>query len=215
MLDDKIEELTMFEEALEIERPWRIDHHSFNHERGQLDIWISLVDKRPLTCSVCNTPGQPFYDIDQDEQVWRHLDFWEYKTFLHAPHPRVACRECGKVKYALVPWSRHNSSFTLKFDKWVLALHAQMPMVPASRLIREHDTRLWRIVHYYVDKAIEQQDLSQVRHIAVDETSSRRGHQYVTVVVDRDIRGDLRQRWQRPYHHDPICGALDRPSRDA
>ena len=41
-------------------------------------------------------------------------------------------------------------------------------------------------VHHYVDKALEKQDLSQVRHIAVDETSAQRGHHYVTVVLDSD-----------------------------
>ena len=69
-----------------------------------------------------------------------------------------------------------------------MELVKQMPVKPASHIIREHDIRIWRIIHFYVDKAMENQDLSSVRRIAVDETSSRRGHQYVTVVIDSDTR---------------------------
>ena len=98
------------------------------------------------------------------------------------------CEVCGKVKYALVPWSRYNCSFTLEFEKYVLALAKEMPVKSAARLGREHDTRLWRIVHFYVDKALSEQDLSGVTRIAVDETSSRRGHNYVTIVLDSDER---------------------------
>lgn len=105
MQEDITEELTMFEKALEIQRPWQISQKSFHPEIGQLDIWVTLVDGRPLTCAICNTPAQPVCDIDKEEQVWRYLDFWEYKTFVHAPHPRVHCRTCGEVTYALVPWS--------------------------------------------------------------------------------------------------------------
>ena len=69
-----------------------------------------------------------------------------------------------------------------------MQLVKEMPVKPASRIVREHDTRLWRIVHHYVDEALATQDLSSVQRMAVDETSSRRGHHYVTVVLDSDTR---------------------------
>ena len=95
---------------------------------------------------------------------------------------------CGNVKYAHIPWTRSNCSFTLDFERWVLQLVKEMPVKPASRSLREHDTRLWRIIHHYVDQALEQQGLANVRRIAVDETLARRGHEYVTMVIDRETR---------------------------
>lgn len=181
-------ELAMYEEALELEHPWRIVDRHFSKEAGRLDIYFEVDRGSTFTCSVCKTVGQRFYDVDKDDQTWRHLDFFQYKAYLHAPHPRVDCEVCGKVKYALVPWSRYNCSFTLEFEKYVLALAKEMPVKSAARLVREHDTRLWRIVHFYVDKALSEQDLSGVTRIAVDETSSRRGHNYVTIVLDSDER---------------------------
>src|SRR5208337_1084494 len=40
------------------------------------------------------------------------------------------------------------------------------------------------IVEHYVWPAVEALDLSQVRRIAADETSARRGHDYVSLFVD-------------------------------
>jgi transposase len=181
-------ELAMYEEALDLVHPWQIVDRHFSKEAGRLDMFLKVDTNSTFTCSVCNTDGQRFYDLDQGDQTWRHMDFFQYKAYLHAPHPRVDCTVCGKVKYALVPWSRYNCSFTLEFEKYVLSLVKEMPVNAAARIVREHDTRLWRIVHFYVDKALANQDLSAVKRIAVDETSSRRGHKYVTIVLDSDER---------------------------
>jgi transposase len=188
MEDHWMENLHMFEAALGIESPWQMLKWTFNQAESRLDFFIGFQGAQTLPCSVCHTLNQPYYDIGVDDQVWRHLDFWQYKTFLHAPHHRVDCTVCGKVKYAQIPWTRYNSNFTLLFDRWSCNIVKAMPVKPASRIVREHDTRLWRIVHHYVDQALEKQDLSQVRHIAIDETSAKRGHHYVTVVLDSDTR---------------------------
>ena len=49
-----------------------------------------------------------------------------------------------------------------------------------------HDTRLWRVIRRYTEQALEQRDLSRVRNVGFDETSSKRGHDYVSVFVDLD-----------------------------
>ena len=41
-------------------------------------------------------------------------------------------------------------------------------------------------MHHYVDQAVEAQDLSTVERVGIDETSSRRGHEYVSVFADLD-----------------------------
>lgn len=181
-------ELEMYEEALGLAFPWRVVDRHFSKEAGRLDLYIQVDTSSTFTCSACHSVGEVFYDIDKSEQTWRHLDFFQYKAYLHAPHPRVNCSKCEKVKYALVPWSRYNCSFTLEFEKYVLSLVKEMPVNAAARIVREHDTRLWRIVHFYIDKALAHQDLSGTKRIAVDETSSRRGHNYVTIVLDSDER---------------------------
>ncbi|KKO53478.1 hypothetical protein XI25_12865 [Paenibacillus sp. DMB20] len=57
-------------------------------------------------------------------------------------------------------------------------------MSAISRFGGEHDNRLWRILHHYVDNAIAAQDLSYVTKINMDETSAKRGHNYITIFMD-------------------------------
>src|SRR5699024_43380 len=69
-----------------------------------------------------------------------------------------------------------------------LSLMVEMPVLAVARKVGEHDTRLWRIFNYYVDKAVEKIDISNVKNIAMDETSRTRGLKYVTIFIDMDTK---------------------------
>jgi transposase len=47
---------------------------------------------------------------------------------------------------------------------------------------------VWRILDHYVERARQAQDLSKVSALGIDETSRRKGHQYVTTFCDLDER---------------------------
>src|SRR5690625_6666842 len=64
----------------------------------------------------------------------------------------------------------------------------EMPVLAVARKVGEHDTRLWRVFKYYVDKAVEKIDISNVKNIAMDETSRTKGHKYVTIFIDMDTK---------------------------
>ena len=63
-----------------------------------------------------------------------------------------------------------------------------MPVLAAARFIGITDKRLWRIVEHYVGRAVAGLDLSGVHAVGLDETASKRGHNYVTVFIDMDRR---------------------------
>jgi transposase len=70
----------------------------------------------------------------------------------------------------------------------VLLLCQEMSVSAAAEHLGEHDTRLWRVLEHYVMEAHAAKSWKSVRRILVDETSARRGHRYVTTVVDADSR---------------------------
>jgi transposase len=45
------------------------------------------------------------------------------------------------------------------------------------------------VIDHYVMEALTRKDRSNVTRIMIDETIARRGHRYVTVVLDADHRG--------------------------
>jgi transposase len=97
--------------------------------------------------------------------------------------PRIKCDNCG-IRLVDVPWARSDSGFTLLFEAMIMTLAKSMPVKTIAEFVNEHDTRLWRVLHHYVDEARDEDDHSSVRKVGVDETSSKRGHNYVSLFVD-------------------------------
>jgi hypothetical protein len=56
----------------------------------------------------------------------------------------------------------------------------------AARIIDITDQRLWRIIEHYVGQAVARLDLGRLKAIGLDETASKRRHNYVTVFIDLD-----------------------------
>jgi len=153
----------------------------FSVEDARLDLYVDFPSGSRFACAECGGEGCGVHDTKAE--TWRHLDFFQHRTFLHARTPRVICPACGVHKVA-VAWARAGSGFTLLFEAYVLALAKAMPIANIAERMGEHDTRLWRILDHYVWEAVEKQDLSEVRQIAADETSARRGHDYISLFVD-------------------------------
>ena len=81
-------------------------------------------------------------------------------------------------------WSRPRSGFTVLFEAFILTLVKEMPVSKIAELIGEHDTRIWRIIHFHISKAYATKDFQELSQIGIDETSTRKGHKYVSIFVD-------------------------------
>jgi len=99
----------------------------------------------------------------------------------------VDCPEHG-IKRVNVPWAREGSKFTLLFEQAAMTLVREMPVKAAARIMEITDKRLWRVVKHYVAKALALFDLSGLRAVGLDETASKRGHNYVTIFINMEQR---------------------------
>lgn len=175
----------LFTMALMLQEPWKVVKVEFKEISGtqemELHIHLGFDKGSTFPCPVdgCHEHCKAY---DTREYRWRHLNFFQYKTILHAKLPRVKCGVHG-VHRVHVPWARPESGFTLLFESMVLELAKHMPVSAAARLVGEHDTRLWRFITKLVDEARAAADYSQVDAIGVDETS-RKGHDYITSFTD-------------------------------
>lgn len=171
--------------ALGLVPPWMVKAANFDAEARRLDIEIDFARGGRFPCPHCAKADCPVHDTAM--QTWRHLDFFQHQAFLHARTPRVSCPDCG-VKQIAVPWARPGSGFTLLFEALAMTLMTAMPVAAAARLMGEHDTRMWRVLHHWVEEARARADYSDVGRVAIDETAARRGHDYVSLFVDIDKR---------------------------
>ena len=176
-------EKKLFGTALGIEEPIYIDEIVFDPKEGELHIHINFRRGGKFPCSQCGAEDLPVYDTV--DKTWRHLNFWQYKTYIHMRTPRTICPECGERLW-VPPWGREHSGFTMLFEAFVIALAKEMPISRIGQLVSEHDTRIWRIVSFHVDSAYAKKNYAAVTKVGCDETSSRKGHNYVTVFANMD-----------------------------
>ena len=168
--------------GLNLREPWFVSDVSLEREGTELILHIHIDHlkrtKFHLADELC-----PVYD--HQTRQWEHLNFFEHKCILHAKVPRVKTKD-GKVRLVDVPWAEAGSSFTLKFEHYVLALvqHGMSASSAARHL--GHDPRtIFRIIKRYTIAALFDQKLDKVEHLSIDETSSRKGHNYLTILGDR------------------------------
>jgi len=171
----------LFGQALGLTPPWQVREVSFDPERGRLELRLDFPPGARFRCPERERANCPAYDTT--EKRWRHLNFFQHKAYLLSRVPRVECPACG-VKQVEVPWAWKNSGFTLLMEAYLLTLCQQMPVKAVARLVGEHDTRLWRVLHHYVGEARSRADFSGVRRVGLDETSARRGHHYISLFLD-------------------------------
>lgn len=167
--------------------PWQVKALNFKVEEGgqrELHIKIGFASGSRFA----DDTGQVCPVHDTVERQWQHLNFFEHRCILHCAVPRIT-DSSGKVTTVNVPWARPGSGFTLLFEAFALALiEREMPVNRVAELLGVYPQRLWHIFDHWISKAREADDPSSVCKLGVDETSTRKGHEYVTLGVDLEAR---------------------------
>lgn len=125
------------------------------------------------------------YDSYNKVRRWRSLDLGSTKVYIESAAPRIKCPVHG-VLVAKVPWARHDSDYTYDFEMTVtwLTLHATAQDV--SQYFRIKWDTVGSIARR-VQKSLEadaKDRFDDLEAIGIDETSYRKGHKYMTVVVN-------------------------------
>src|SRR5246127_713600 len=177
-------QIQLFEAALGITAPWYVQGVDFDAARRELTIAVDFVAGTRF--SYPSVGGEhPVHDT-QIKRL-RHLNFFQHECFLEVRTPRVKLPD-GKVVLAEPAWFGKLAGFTLLFEALVLAMAQQMTFSAVARLVDESWHRIHTICSRYVDLALAEADLSAVTAVAIDETSCRRGHNYLTIAADTEAR---------------------------
>jgi len=178
----------LFAEALGIAAPWKISSLSFNSEQKRLDIEVDFERGATFEYEDPETGKKADYKAyDTVQKTWRHLNFFEHECYLNARIPRIK-PEGGGIKMILPPWSGVVMGFSLLFEALVLQMCRNMPIHQAGQLLNASDHKLWRVLDCYVMKSLDLADFSGVDTVGIDETSLKKGHNYISLFVDMNAK---------------------------
>ena len=72
----------LFQLALGLTSPWKVMRSEFSVGDGQLDLYVDFPSGSRFVCAECGGEGCGVHDTKAE--TWRHLDFFQHRTFLHA-----------------------------------------------------------------------------------------------------------------------------------
>ncbi len=170
--------------GLGLQFPWKLvsQHLDTSTKPSTLTLKVAADRGSLYPCPCCGKacPAHNFKEL-----TWRHLNFFQHHCFITANVPRTNCEEHG-IRRIHVPWAREGSKFTLLFEQALLMLAREMPVKACAEYIGVADKRIWRVIKHYVSRALLEMNFAELKAIGLDETASKRGHNYVTVFIDMD-----------------------------
>ncbi len=162
-----------------------IERVEFDEEADAVVAYVRPRRLRKRRCGRCGKRA-PGYDRGEGPRRWRALDLGEVRSFLEADAPRVDCAEHGPTVIQF-PWARHGAGHTRAFDDVVAWLAVHTSKTAIVELLRIAWATVGAIVARVVDEARAAKDpFDGLVRIGIDEISYKRGHRYLTVVVDHD-----------------------------
>ena len=170
---------------LGVDRATVIDEIDFDEEAESVVVHVRPRRSTKRRCGRCGRRA-PGYDQGEGRRNWRALDLGTLQCFLQADSPRVNCPEHGPT-VAQVPWARHGAGHTREFDDqvaWLVTHTAKSTVVDLMRVA-------WRTVGSIITRVVDDgraahDPFDNLTRIGIDEISYKKGHRYLTIVVDHD-----------------------------
>ncbi|MFD2670419.1 hypothetical protein [Marinicrinis sediminis] len=110
-------EIKDLEVVFHIPEPWYIDRCLFDEKLKQLNVYLKFRAGSLFGSAGCDAEAEPLKDIEDYDQIWRHLNFAEYSIYFHAEHPRTNYGRCIRIFKVNVPSTvKPRAGFNLLFD---------------------------------------------------------------------------------------------------
>lgn len=147
------------------------------------NIYVKVKTKADkLKCPACKS-----FDIIKSgtkEREFRTIPIGHHKVFIQHSIQRIECKACRVIRQEHLPFIENKKSFTRAFARYVIALSR----IGTIRDVAIHLGVGWDLVKEiqktYLKKHYSNPGIKGVKCIAIDEFAVKKGHKYMTVVLD-------------------------------
>ncbi len=174
---------TVFEQALGLPEPWHARKIEGDPAKSLMPVHVGF-DRCSRFVAEGHDEPPPVYD--PKEKVYRHSNCCTYECELVVRVPRVKLPD-GRVKTVRPPFAGKVNGYTQHFEAMAMLMMMDSPVAPVARKLGVSDYVLYQVARRHVEFAQAKQDSSGVTEIGINETPSRRGHKYVTLIAN--LRG--------------------------
>ncbi len=156
-------------------------HQSIRDQGGGITLRVRH-DGTELKCPQCG--GSNISRRGTVPRRWSALPIGNRPVTVFANVPRIECHDCETEPVVPVPFADSRRSYTRSFERLVLDLRQSMTLRDVARHLNISDWMVRDIEKRWLGKHFAKPPLKGLRHIAIDEISTKKGHKYLTVVMD-------------------------------
>jgi transposase len=109
------------------------------------------------------------------------------KTFVLCDHPRVCCKE-HRVHSCRVPFATQGSNLTNDFSEYLAYLSMHLSKTYLSEFVNVKFETVDNAIHRAYEKIKSLQNFDELIKIGIDETSYKKGYEYITTVINHDTK---------------------------
>ena len=173
-------DIQLYQQILGVQSPWRVTDVRLNVRDNQVDVKVEHDPDIRATCPEC---GKAVTKYDHLVRRWRHLDTCQMQTIIECDVPRANCPTHG-IHQMQVPWAEKNNHFTALFEAFVIMWLKQAHIKGVAERFCLSWDEVAHIQESAVKRGLARRKLDPVKHLAIDETSFQKRHQYVTILLD-------------------------------
>lgn len=133
-------------------------------------------------CHECGSSGTVHSKGHQ--RILRDLSMADRQTYLQVRYRKVWCPQCRGARVERLSFARPSSRLTLRLARYVYDLCKEMTVSSVACHLGLDPKTVKDIDQLFLRQEFGQTDCRGLTILAVDEIAVRRGHQYMTVVLD-------------------------------
>jgi len=159
------------------------DYVATRFVEGRMIFEVRKKSKR-IRCSCCGS--QEVICRGSTSRMFRTLPVGGRPVFLELPVQRVECRKCRVVRQAALDFADPRVSYTKRFERYAIELLRFSTILDVARHLSVSWDVIKGIQKQHLGKRFSKPNLANLRRLAIDEIAVRKGHKYMTVVMDLD-----------------------------
>jgi transposase len=140
-----------------------------------------------IKCSICGAPHDSVTVIKKGEHVRdiRTTNTSSHKAYLKVHIPRLLCRHCNKTRQIdISSISRNYVSYTKQLELDIVTSFKYSSISGLSEKLNISWDIAYGAIYNFLSKKNVTKRFRNLEYISIDEKSYRKGHEYVTVVIN-------------------------------
>lgn len=171
----------IIEQLLKLGDDWEVEDIVINEHFKEINLYLRYT--KPTGLYPGDKEEYAIYDFAPERQI-RHLDIFEYKTFINVRIPRVKNNR-SEISTIGLGWAGKRVSYTYMFEYRVIET---LRLSKNQTGTADYLGTTFDIVHGIMKRAVERglgrRDLNGTLALGIDEKSYGNGQRYITVLSD-------------------------------